>query len=70
MEIVTLVMVLLTGEVTTETRTIEFRGDDALQECKLAQGAARRAVQYGVNVLDVGTICVKSKFDPGIKQSS
>lgn len=62
--VVTLVLVLLMadGRVTPQARQME-----SIVECKLAEAEARAIAAQSFDVLDVGTICVRSEFDPAVK---
>ncbi len=62
--VVTLVLVLLMadGRVTPQTRQME-----SIIECKLAEAEAHAIAAQSFDVLDVGTLCVESKFDPAVK---
>jgi hypothetical protein len=43
------------------------RNYPTLEACEDAQAAAHDAAQRAIGVLDVGTLCVESRFDPLIK---
>jgi hypothetical protein len=62
--VVHLVLVLLGADGQTNTQVREFPN---VNECKQAEGAAHDAAKIAGNITDVGTICVKSEFDAGIK---
>jgi hypothetical protein len=62
--VVHLVLVLLGADGQTKTQIREFPN---VTECKAAETAAHDAASLAGNITDVGTICVKSEFDAGIK---
>lgn len=62
--VVTLVLVMLMadGRVTPQTRQV-----DSILECKLAEAEAHAIAAQSFNVIDVGTLCVETNFDPKVK---
>lgn len=62
--VVHLVLVLLGADGQTNTQIREF---PSVSECKAAETAAHDAALLAGNITDVGTICVKSEFDAGVK---
>lgn len=64
--IVTLVMVLLNPNHSSDVRSMGFYGANAMQDCKAAEMDAREAVRQSGSI-DVGTICLESRFDDNVK---
>lgn len=57
-----LVFLLATGSVRVDHK--EFA---TIKDCKIAESVAHEAAKISGDVLDVGTICVKSEFDADFK---
>lgn len=59
----TLVLVILSdGGTTSYSRDFQ-----TLDACEMAEAAAHDAATRAIGVLDVGTLCIRSDFDPLIK---
>jgi hypothetical protein len=64
MSVVHLVIVLLLGSGETLAKAREF---PSVEACKAAEADAHEASKQAGDVVDVGTLCVKSEFNPDIK---
>lgn len=62
--VINLIMVILSGAAQPEVKTRQF---DSVAECTAAAADLHKAVENSVGVVDIGTICIESKFDLSIK---
>jgi hypothetical protein len=67
MEVIVLVMTLWFANGTTDT-VVKHQPD--IQTCRTGEDAAHFAAKNSFDVIDVGTLCVKSEFDANIKARS
>ena len=64
MTVVHLLLILLLGNGEVLSSTREYPSIDA---CKSAETIAHEASKRASDVIDVGTICVQSSFNPDLK---
>lgn len=64
MIVFTLLLVVLTSDGTVTTSSRNYPTAD---ECEMAAEAARDAAALAFDILDVGTVCVKSDFSKELK---
>ena len=64
MSVVHLLLVLLLGSGEVQTSARQFQ---SVEECKAAEAFAHEASKRASDIVDVGTICVKSDFNPDVK---